>query len=385
MRLSFLGRNSTGGKGLSWSPATEPRRTLAGPGKSGGLRQRIQHAPVAWQVALTGALIFVCGFADFLWTEGGSLGLSYLVPVGMATWLLSLRAGFIAALLVTVIAWAVDRAADPSLANSLGPLGHALVRFAFIALGVLVLSRLKNSRRRLVRAVAERGEALRAEASRRGLLEREIVGRTAREQDHLAQQIHDEMGQYLSALSYHAKVLAEDLQQESSPSLPRADRIVDLLRTTNQAIRRLARAIEVPGNGVDSLATALRELAEDFERLTGVTCHFLALGEPVGLERFHSLMIFRIVQEACSNAVKHGNPKNLTICLTTHGPTLHVSIEDDGCGFADRDALEGLGLEMMRHRAELIGAQLELRSGAAGCTLECVVSLPESASELSCA
>ena len=321
-------------------------------------------------------MIVGVALADLLCGEEITLSIFHLVPVAFATWVLNGRAGFAAASVVTVVWLAVEVTQQGAYSNPWVYLGNAVVRLVFLGWMVGFIRRLKTVERRLGREIVRQARKLRKEESRRAGIEREWVELYSKDQGRLAQQIHDELGQYLSALSYHSKMLAEDLHAMNSPLAQKADRAVNLIRTTNEAIRRLGRSVHVPEGSAGALAEALAQLTDDFERLTGVECRFAASAGPIAMDPFRSLMLFRIGQEACSNAVKHGKPKSIVLRLTVKDSTLRLSVQDDGCGFAPAvPGHEGLGLSSMEHRARMMGGWLHVHSTPEGCTLDCAVPL----------
>lgn len=341
------------------------------------LRHRVTlRVPAGLKGIFIVALIGFCALADLLCGREITLSIFYLVPVAFATWVLNSRAGFAAAGITVSLWFAVEVIQHGPYSHPWVPAGNAVVRLAFLALMVGFISWRKAVARRRKRDFVRQAHALRREEVLRCRLEREWVELYTKDQGQLAQQIHDELGQYLSAMSYHSKMLAEDLHEMNSPLAQTGDRIVALIRITNEAIRRLGRSIHVPGESAGALAESLAQLADDFERLTGVECRFASPTGPLHVDRFRSVMLFRIVQEACSNAVKHGKPTSITLGLKVEDSTLHVSIQDDGCGFGPvAPAQEGLGLRSMRHRATMMGGRLSIHSAADGCTLDCAVPI----------
>ena len=95
--------------------------------------------------------------------------------------------------------------------------------------------------------------------------------------------------------------------------------------------------------------------------MTGVNC-VLEIGNDLEIEN-HSkaLHLFRIVQEAINNAVKHGNANNIDIRLSENTHHLLVEVQDDGVGFSSQaNDHEGKGIQIMKHRARMMGGNLEL-------------------------
>jgi signal transduction histidine kinase len=259
---------------------------------------------------------------------------------------------------------------------------NAAVRLVFFLLGVSVAALVKRTEVELLREVSRRTRTLRTEAERRRRLEREMIEVSAREQVRLAQDLHDGLGQYLSAMAFHARMLTDDLRQQRSLHTQQAERIVELIRLTNQVTRRLDRALRVPEAGEGGLFAAIRALAGEFEQLTGVRCELETVESPIVLDEFRTLMVFRIVQEAFNNAVKHSNPRVIRVGFLTGDHTMVVRVVHDGEGIPVKPEREpGTGLRIMKLRAELIGAILDIgpvESG--GYQVKCV--LPLSSREL---
>jgi signal transduction histidine kinase len=130
------------------------------------------------------------------------------------------------------------------------------------------------------------------------------------------------------------------------------------------------------------LPAAIRQLADEFQQLTGVPCALDVTEVAESLDPFRAQMLLRIVQEALNNAVKHGKPHHLQVSMLLVNGMLHICVADDGVGLSGKfDTEAGSGLRTMKLRAELIGGQLTLRvNGSAGCVLECILPLAVSRS-----
>jgi signal transduction histidine kinase len=172
-------------------------------------------------------------------------------------------------------------------------------------------------------------------------------------------------------------MLSDDLREQKSPQAAQADRMVEIIRTTNQTIRMLDRAMRLPEAAEGRLEAALISLVKEFQELTGIPCEVELKGLFSSLDPFRVLMLVRIVQEAMSNAVKHGNPRSIKVSSVIASGMLHTRVVDDGTGLAPQsNADPGSGLRIMKLRAELIGSQLSLRpNGNAGCIVECILPL----------
>jgi signal transduction histidine kinase len=147
-------------------------------------------------------------------------------------------------------------------------------------------------------------------------------------------------------------------------------KIVDGIARTHQEVRRIAKGlIPLSLDSANGLMDALRELATRTDRLKDVTCAFKC-DRPVEItDASVATHLYRIAQEAVTNALKHGQPHHILISLESKhgGPTLLVA--DDGTGFDPTQETEGMGLKTMRYRASLMGANLTVTPVKTGGTV----------------
>ena len=337
--------------------------------------RRLSSAPQVTKYLTALALICVVGYADLVVGEEISFSIFYMLPIAYAAWFIGTAAGLAASIISGVTWFAVEVTQHEPFSHELIPVWNATVRLGFFMVGVGLARMIRNTEKRLLREVFRRTRTLRVESDRRRRLERQLMEVTAREQLRMAQDLHDGLGQYLSALAFHARMLSDDLRQHDSPQTAQAERIVEIIRTTNQAIRRLDRAMRVPDATDGGFPVAIRSLVEEFQQLTGVRCELDLAHLADALDPFRVLMMFRIVQEAMSNAVKHGNPHTIKVSTVLANGMLHLRIVDDGAGLSVKFGPgSGTGMRIMKVRAELIGGHLSLRpNGDAGCVVECIL------------
>ncbi len=189
-------------------------------------------------------------------------------------------------------------------------------------------------------------------------LEAEILEISEREQRRFGQDLHDGLGQRLTGLEMLSHGLAEDLAKEAPAFARQARRLNRELRATVTEARLISHSLApVPLSG-DGLMRGLRELAASTSRLSGVKCGF-ACEPPVDVEDTAvATHLYRIAQEAVSNALKHGRAKRLEISLQERAGVLELSVQNDGRPLPARPKGRGMGLNVMRYRAETIGASL---------------------------
>ncbi len=202
-------------------------------------------------------------------------------------------------------------------------------------------------------------------------LEREILEIRVREQRRIAHDLHDGLGQQLAGIALLGRALASKLARRGVPEVEEAERLAELIHQTIVESKDLARGLDPVTDDEGGLGAALDDLARSSERMFGVSCE-VRTDRTVSIDREVATHLYRIAQEAISNAVRHGEAKRVVVELALGEARLVLSVEDDGNGFpAKPDAREGgsrgLGLRIMEHRARTIGGSLAVdRSAPAG-------------------
>jgi signal transduction histidine kinase len=192
----------------------------------------------------------------------------------------------------------------------------------------------------------------------------------AMEQRRIGQDLHDSVGQELTGLGLTARTLLDALVEQKSPEIAVAAKIVEGIQRVLGEVRMLSRGL-IPVE-VDSLGlmSALADLAVRLSDLHGITCRF-EYTQPVLVEDNQAAThLYRIAQEAATNAIKHGQASQITISLRHEQRRIVLRIHDDGIGIRKReDAGTGMGISIMRYRSGLINATLRIDPVEAGGTL----------------
>ena len=182
----------------------------------------------------------------------------------------------------------------------------------------------------------------------------------------IALELHDGIGQILTALINHIKHSADDASQADN------HQSVDLATTALAEVRRMSRALRPSVLDDLGLEAALRWLVRTTSEASGLDIE-LAWNEPaVELDRQSETLVFRIVQEALTNTVKHAEASRARVVVEAGDSMLYVSISDNGIGFDADEVLSasdrGFGARGMRDRAELFGGRLQVESEPGGGT-----------------
>lgn len=201
-------------------------------------------------------------------------------------------------------------------------------------------------------------------------LEREILEISGREQRRIGQDLHDSLCQQLAGIGFMTKVLERGIRSGTPVDPTQPAEIVRLIDDAITMTRGFARGLNPILLEADGLPHAFFELAANTQKFFGVTCQFRSEGAfPIDDESTAS-QLYRIVQEAINNAVKHGKPKNITIAFYADEKANTVSVTDDGVGIGHVPTSgKGMGLNIMGYRASMIGATLDIRAGESGGTV----------------
>jgi len=208
-------------------------------------------------------------------------------------------------------------------------------------------------------------------------LEQEVAEASTYEQERIGQEIHDGLGQKLTALSMMAQSLKRELARQNVPESRLLNDIIEHLHDATGEARALSHGLAPVPLTEEGLAAALSQMADELEAATGTTVSFeMELSDPVEIKNRNTVMqLYRIAQEAVNNAIKHAEPRNIVINLGTVDGSPVLTVRDDGKGFRpEANGSEGFGLRIMQRRAAIINGDLKIESVPnAGTTVRCKV------------
>jgi two-component system, LuxR family, sensor kinase FixL len=205
--------------------------------------------------------------------------------------------------------------------------------------------------------------------TRRVELEREILAISEREQRRLGQDLHDDLCQQLAGIEFLAQRLAGDLTARAAGAASRASEIAKMVQHAMTQTRELARGLSPVRLEAEGLADALRELAAGAKKVFRCNCRFRC--NPPVLVPNHTVAthLYRIAQEAVSNALRHGKARRIGISLAAKGHSVILTVSDNGIGIPRKLPKQtGMGLHIMRYRAEVIGGAFKVERSACGGT-----------------
>jgi signal transduction histidine kinase len=203
-----------------------------------------------------------------------------------------------------------------------------------------------------------------------------VLERSDQERRRIAQDLHDGLCQHLAATEFATQLLTDRLAQESLPQAADARQIVGFIQRAMTQARDVAHGLHPVEVGPGGLMSAFDELSTSVEDVFHIAC---AVQPNVVADSFddkEATHIYRIVQEAVANAIKHGKPSRILIELRAENEQIVLTVNDNGLGFPEQLGQNtGMGISTMNYRASVIGATLAVRRGPNGGT-SVVLSLP---------
>ncbi len=200
------------------------------------------------------------------------------------------------------------------------------------------------------------------------LPEQQILEIRDQEQARIGQDLHDGLCQDLVGLAFDANALERRLASAGHPEAALARRIVDCLDGAISEARAVSRGL-FPGRLEEGLPSALRRLAADISERLGVQCTFRCGGREPVVDRDASVQLYRIGQEAITNAIRHGKARRICVKLLENADSLKLSIENNGRGFLAGLRSNGMGLQIMKQRALSLGGLLRISQTMNGLTV----------------
>lgn len=184
-----------------------------------------------------------------------------------------------------------------------------------------------------------------------------------KERTAIARELHDELGQVLTALRIDATWLQRRLRESDAKASERAGSICDLIDRTITDVRSIATRLRPAVLDDLGLVDALEWYAGDFEKRTGIACRFSQRQVPL-IRGARAIAAYRVAQEALTNVARHARAGQVAVSLEEREGWLVLGVTDDGRGFERRpfSGQGGWGLAGMQERAVLVGGELTITS-----------------------
>lgn len=227
--------------------------------------------------------------------------------------------------------------------------------YHYFNLGWLVHERTKHI------AIAHR--KLQKEMHENEQLQQEILEIGEREQRKIGLELHDSLSQQLTGLSYFCKIVGSRLENTNEPESNEIKRIATLLNDTVNQTRGMARGLYPIGLETIGLINSIKDYANTVNKMYEVTCQVDYDPDMDLMDITICTHLIRIIQEAVTNAIKHGHATQIHINLKKIGTKAEILVQDNGGGFnVDQQLNSGMGLRIMKFRANMINAELRIDS-----------------------
>jgi PAS domain S-box-containing protein len=221
------------------------------------------------------------------------------------------------------------------------------------------------------------------DVTERKRLEREIIEIANREQQRIGGDLHDGLGQELTGIALLLRGIAAQLDKSGSALKTDVEEVIGLVNGTIESTRSLARGLSPVSAERGGLTMALKALADRFRERYGVPVDFVDEAGPLAqrLDENAATHVYRIAQEALTNVARHSLATAAIIRLepALSGTGLQLSVQDHGKGFEPRraEASDGIGLKIMRYRAQMLGGDLVVEMPPdGGACVRCAFPLP---------
>ena len=293
------------------------------------------------------------------WTVYAGVPTDDIMRPVQQTFLFGVTGVVVIILLITLVATSLSRAIEKPV-SALVKAAEAAAREGYGRAeangGPLEIARLSAAFNEMVeRRSAAEAQTLESERNLKALSER-LLTVQENERMRVAREIHDDLGQALTAL----KMDVIGLLQKSQHSPDADPMIVRILRTLDATVTSVQRiSSELRPSALDDLGlfAAIESEARVFEERSGIECELSIPEEPPEVDEASATAIYRIVQEALTNVARHSNAARVEIRMRERGNELFLEIRDDGCGITATDLSDpaALGLAGIRERADMLG------------------------------
>lgn len=190
------------------------------------------------------------------------------------------------------------------------------------------------------------------------------------ERKRIAREIHDELGQRLLALRIEVTLLKQDAFDSGEKRSERIDEVLGQLDSTVKSVRNLINNLR-PAVMDLGLVASLEWQAKDFTRRNGIECVFETHDENLELDDERATVLFRVLQEALTNIVKHAKASKVGVQLDGNDDTLVLKISDNGIGMPKvrNRKIKSYGLAGIRERIGMLNGEFRIATGDTGTTL----------------
>jgi len=187
----------------------------------------------------------------------------------------------------------------------------------------------------------------------------------------ISQEIHDELGQVLTALKIQVSLLANKLNKNQGPLKQKINSLADMIDSSVESVQKISSKLRPGILDELGLIAAIEWQTEEFEKLTNIKCSLVLPKDEINLERDKTTAIFRIFQEALTNIARHSEATKVAVSLLNHQSNIFLEIQDNGRGITQEQIkdFKSLGIHGMVERAMIFGGQVSIEGFAGNGTM----------------
>jgi signal transduction histidine kinase len=318
-------------------------------------------------------LVFVA-WVDYLTGLEHTMFLFYLAPV-LYVWGWGGRRAALAMAGLCAVVWLLVNLAGKQPVTDWATMAWETVTRLAVFLLIIILF---TNRQELQNQVLQKTEKLHQEIQQRIRLEKILLEIAEGERRRIGRDLHDSLGQHLTAIAMSGKVVADKLAAKSAAESTEVAHLVRMVEDAIEMTRKLAQSLHPLDIQSDGLPDALKNLARNVTKTSGIDCQFTLSGSQRPVETEINVHLYRIAQEAVNNAIRHSGAATVLIDLNNSNEKTSLTITDNGCGLSiDPESNSGMGLRIMEYRARIIGAAFCIKDQPDGGTqVSCVLTLP---------
>ena len=333
-----------------------------------GLPSYLRPMSRRWVLAVCMVYLLVTVYFDWITGPNVSMAVFYVLPVGLLTWFVGKRTGYLLAVAAALLWFAIDLTGPYTLRSPV-LYWNTVVRCGLMMVIAALVDACRLLTGEIEKLVEARTASLQAEVAARRQAEdaiRELSMRVSAaeeaERGHLAHELHDTVGQDLTALRLTLEATTEKIPESVSgqAGLREACAIVDRVIAQTRSLTRELYPALLDDFG---LVPSLRSYAEQFSARTGIQVSVVESDIPTSLPKSLAGFLYRAVKELISNAAKHGPARQILVRLRMHHGVVRAIVDDDGQGLPPTDkAPKGLGLAWISEQLHTRGGELLLES-----------------------
>jgi signal transduction histidine kinase len=327
---------------------------------------------------------------DYITSVEISFSVFYLIPISIVTWYLNKKAGLVFSVLCAALWMLADSQNFARFSSPAIPYWNALVRLCFFIIVTILLGEIKAFKGNLENLVEEKTRSLKEEIIRRIKTEDELKYKTEvlssltkslqnireEESTKIAREIHDELGQALSAVKIELMWLVKKYPGDTVYNR-KIMQVSEIVEETIKNVRRISASLRPKLLDQLGFLPAIEWQLKEFERRTRIKCELDIENDNIKLNPIASSTMFRIFQESLTNIARHSRATRAELSLDNKSDILTMTIKDNGIGFSKdyKNKKHSLGIVGMQERAHSLGGVLNIDKYPGGGT-QVIVNIP---------